>query len=313
LEPETLQALEAAGAAVKTGHFSRFAHDKVMIQRKSGDAIKVLTGSANFSVRGLYVQSNSVLVFDDANVAGLYEQAFEQAFNDQNGFKSSAIASKWYDVQKTTLPALAVSFAPHATPFSLDNVAKSIEAATSSVLFALMEMTGGGPVMTALESVGQRKGIFSVGTLQSESDLTLFKPGIDASTAVTSFDFLDKNVPEPFRAEWRGGPGQVIHHKFVVCDFNGSAPVVYCGSSNLSSGGETSNGDNLVGISNSKVATYYAVEAIKLYDHYRFRSLQQHSTSNKPLTLGTDDAWVKPYYDPSSIKFYERQLLAGAS
>src|SRR5208282_1621261 len=53
--------VKSAGAAnVKQGHFQRFAHDKIIIQKKNGAAVKVLTGSANFSVRGLYVQANNV-------------------------------------------------------------------------------------------------------------------------------------------------------------------------------------------------------------------------------------------------------------
>ena len=37
------------------------------------------------------------------------------------------------------------------------------------------------------------------------------------------------------------GFGHQVHHKFLVCGFNGSNPVVYCGSSNLAVGGEKSN------------------------------------------------------------------------
>ena len=44
------------------------------------------------------------------------------------------------------------------------------------------------------------------------------------------------------------GSGHQIHHKFVVCGFNGDDPVVYCGSSNLALGGEQHNGDNLLEI-----------------------------------------------------------------
>jgi len=312
LEPQTVQALAQAGASVKTGHFNRFAHDKVIIQKKNGNAVKVLTGSANFSVRGLYVQSNSVLVFEDPE-ALLYEQAFEEAFNNMQQFKSSAIASKWFDLPSNATPATSVSFAPHQTAFSLDKVADSINAAKSSVFFAVMEMAGGGRVMDALKSLGDRQELFSLGTIQSSSQLGLFRPGIDANTAVTSFDFLLKNVPEPFKTEWRGGAGQVIHHKFVVCDFNDWDPIVFCGSSNLSSGGEISNGDNLIAISDRRIATYYAVEAIRLFDHYRFRSLHEQSTSSNPLLLTPNDSWIKPYYDPTNIKSHERRLLSGAS
>jgi hypothetical protein len=43
---------------------------------------------------------------------------------------------------------------------------------------------------------------------------------------------------------------------------NGPNPVVFCGSSNLSSGGESCNGDNLLAIYDRDIATAYAVEAI---------------------------------------------------
>src|SRR5665213_3127438 len=62
--------LQDAGVDVVRGHFKRYAHDKCIIQRdKAGNAVRVLTGSANFSVRGLYVQSNSVIAVDEPEVA----------------------------------------------------------------------------------------------------------------------------------------------------------------------------------------------------------------------------------------------------
>jgi hypothetical protein len=311
LEQRTIKALKSAGASVKVGHFARFAHDKVFIQKKNGKARKVLTGSANFSIRGLYVQANSVLVFDDADVAELYEQAFQQAFDDQKKFKSSTIASKWYDIEKSNLPPLSLSFAPHTSDFSLVKVSDAINSAKSSVLFAIMEMGGKGPVTDALKTLGGRKGIVSLGTIESASQLKLFKPGIDANSAVVSFDFLKKNVPEPFKTEWRGGAGQVIHHKFVVCDFNDQLPIVFCGSSNLSRGGEESNGDNLIAIQNGEVAATYAIEAIRLFDHYRFRSLHEKSSTKHPLALHANNEWVKPYYDGTNVKSTERRLFIG--
>jgi hypothetical protein len=66
----------------------------VFIQRKGGKAIKVLTGSANFSVRGLYVQANNVLVFDDPDTAGLYGAVFDQVWKDPStkGFDASSLS-----------------------------------------------------------------------------------------------------------------------------------------------------------------------------------------------------------------------------
>jgi hypothetical protein len=81
-EPKAHAWLVSQGAQVEVGHFQRFSHDKVMIQKRGDVAVKVLSGSANFSVRGLYVQSNNIFVFDDPATAALYEQAFQQSWAD---------------------------------------------------------------------------------------------------------------------------------------------------------------------------------------------------------------------------------------
>jgi len=167
-------------------------------------------------------------------------------------------------------------------------------------------------VMTALQNLGLRQNLFSLGTIQSEGQLKLFKPGIDSNSAVAPFDFLEKNVPEQFKKEWRGGQGQVIHHKLVVCDFNGGSPVMFCVSSNLAAGRGTSKGDNLIAIYDQKIATIFAVEAIRLFDHYGFRSLHEHSTSNAPLMPNSTDAWAKPYHDPKNVKFHDRLVFSGS-
>jgi phosphatidylserine/phosphatidylglycerophosphate/cardiolipin synthase-like enzyme len=69
----------------------------------------------------------------------------------------------------------------------------------------------------------------------------------------------------PFAAEWSGGKGINIHHKFVVTDFNLPTAKVYTGSSNLSVTAETKNGDNLVMIEDCRVATGYAIEALRVF------------------------------------------------
>jgi hypothetical protein len=65
-------------------------------------------------------------------------------------------------------------------------------------------------------------------------------------------------------------PGHEVHDKFVVCGLNGRDPVVYCGSSNLATGGEENNGDNLLEIHDQDIAAAFAIEALLLVDHYNF-------------------------------------------
>jgi phosphatidylserine/phosphatidylglycerophosphate/cardiolipin synthase-like enzyme len=317
LEVDAMHLLQASAGDdnVKTGKFQRFAHDKVFVQRRGGKAVKVLSGSANFSVRGLYVQSNNVFVFDDERLAGLYAQAFDQAWDHPLGeFEASEIAAKWFDEERDGLPRLAASFAPHASAnVSLDRVADAIKGATSSVLFSIMGVVqGSGRVLDEIRRLRERTELYAFGTTQNSSgDLKTTTPA-DPDSPFIPFEFIHQKVPEPFREEFRGGAGQVIHHKFVVCDFNTDKAVAFAGSSNLAGGGEEENGDNLVAFLDPEVATAYAIQALGLIDHYRFRSLQHASGDENPLRLKTrSETWAAEYFEPDNVRFRERLLFIG--
>jgi len=298
---------------IKQGHFRRFAHDKIIIQKKNGKAVKVLTGSANFSVRGLYVQANNVLLFDDPVIADLYEQVFQKVFTDMEGFAKSPLAAKWFDFpSEPNVPNFSVSFSPHTSAsISLDKVNAALTGAKSSVLFAVMELKGGGDILPTLQQLHLSGKVFSYGITQSDAGFTVYKPGQPG--VLVPFAALDKHVPSPFNKEWRGGLGQVIHDKFIVIDFNDANPVVFTGSSNLAAGGENSNGDNLLAIYDRSVVVAFAVEAIRLVDHYHFRASMEAATETKPLLLSSGTSQQKWYandYDKNDIHYVQRLLLA---
>jgi PLD-like domain len=313
LEPEVSERLKKSKAEVTPGHFGQLAHSKVFIQKRAGVAVKVLAGSANFSVRGLYAQSNNVFVFDDPQAAGLYEEAFQQAWENAGKFASSPVAAQWLPVESDALPACVVSFAPHTkAKVSLDRVAEAIRDAKSSVLFAIMEIgRSSGPAMDEIKKLPDRDDIYAFGTTQRiDGDLKVTVSS-DPNSPFIPFSYLQAKVPHPFRKEVAGGSGQIIHHKFVVCDFNGDDPKVYAGSSNLASA-EAANGDNLVEFADRDVATKYAVEAIRLIDHYRFRSVQNKATADSPLRLKRrGEEWAKDFFDPKSPRSLERTVFVG--
>jgi hypothetical protein len=239
-EPKAHAWLAGQGVQVRLGHFQRFSHDKVLIQKRNNTAVKVLSGSANFSVRGLYVQSNNVFTFDDPATAALYEQAFQQSWDDPGGFDTSALAASWHDCGgHDGLPSYSLCFSPHHdAAVSLDRVADAVTNANSSVLFAIMEIGAGtGRLLDAIRALPSRPELYAFGTTQRlDGSLKVQKSGDPASSPFIPFSFLSSKVPAPFRAEWGGGAGQVIHHKFVVTDFNGDSPRVFAGSSNLAAG-----------------------------------------------------------------------------
>ena len=143
-------------AKIEEGHFSNLAHNKVLIQKKNGKPTKVLTGSMNFTIRGIYVQSNNILIFDNPEIADLYEQAFQKAFSDQHNFRKSDIASKWHETKINETTGVSFSFAPHSSskePFPLKTVADAINSPDcSSVMFSMMETASSGVAMKPLRT-----------------------------------------------------------------------------------------------------------------------------------------------------------------
>jgi phosphatidylserine/phosphatidylglycerophosphate/cardiolipin synthase-like enzyme len=325
LEPEVKKRLEHSAGKnnVKTGHFSRFSHDKIMIVSDDGKPVRVLTGSANFSVRGLYVQANSVLIFNDSDTAQTYSDVFNAVWQNKAtaAFEKNELSQKWTDrTAKKGLPPFEVCFSPHHDPnLSLKRVSDAINQAQSSVLFAVMQLGGGGSVMDQLKKqTAKNKKLFWYGVTQNVAQprggkekttgITLHRSG--GQRTLVPFAFLHKNVPQPFKAEINGGAGQVIHDKFVVTDFNGPNPVVFCGSSNLATGGEKSNGDNLIAIYDRAIATMFGVEAIRLVDHFGFRAAL-HKASDSLVLEGKNAKrpWWRDYYDPKNTRYFERLLF----
>jgi hypothetical protein len=324
-ETQATALFKQAGAEVRRTHLARFQHHKAILLRdKTGNPVRVLAGSANFSLRGLYVQANSVLVFEQ-NAAHLYADVFDELWDliGQDGegtagsrkvavgFRQDALAADWHPVPSAGAPRARFAFSPHETDALLTEAADRVKSATSSVLFAVMATDGGGAMVDTLEHVvPQKAGLLSLGVIDKAGGVSAFAPGRDVPSQTVSFAYLKDEAPAPFKQEVDAGTGQHIHHKFVVCEFNGAQPVVFCGSSNLSRGGEEQNGDSLIAIYDPVIVTAYAIEAVRLFDHYRFRASQARATAEHPLLLQPTGAWADPYYDPHNIKYTERTLFA---
>jgi phosphatidylserine/phosphatidylglycerophosphate/cardiolipin synthase-like enzyme len=304
---------------VKRMHFSGLQHNKVLIAKRNGQPQKVLLGSTNFSFRGMYIQANNALVFRSPEVAGFFGDVFNLAFTNPAKFKAQPIATQWHLVHTEGKPPARFCFSPHSAPdLSLNPVGAAIDQATSSVFFAIafLNQATSGAVREAVDRL-QAKSIFSYGISDKKGGLQVKKP--DGSLGIVDFEFLAKGTPEPFKSEWSGGSGIHEHHKFVVTDFNLPTAKVFTGSSNLSVGGESGNGDNLVMIEDPRVATSYAIEALRTFDHLQFRTkLQQTSTAkdSAPLTLklptaiSGNPAWFEKFYVKGSQLENDRKLFS---
>jgi hypothetical protein len=329
-----------APAEIKRGKFARYAHDKVFIVSDGSGPKKVLTGSTNFSVTGFYVNSNHVLVFPDTEVAAKYAEVFDAAWKGEvkrKAYLDTPLASETFSPAKPGRPPMSITFAPHTEEFSkelLNAVAARVEKegrkgrASGSVLFAVMEVDNGtSPVYDTLKTVHANDKIFSFGVSDSDNGISLYEPRKKTGVLVTGKP-VRTQLPPPFNQVPGIGFGHQIHHKFVVCGFNSSDPVVYCGSSNLAIGGESSNGDNLLEIHDPDVVTAFAIEALALVDHFQFlnrfaQGPEAKKTAAKPPPaskrlaaeqagwfLSTRDGWVDKYFDPNDLYYTDRRLFA---
>jgi hypothetical protein len=331
---------KAGAARIKRGKFDRYSHDKVFILHRDGQPAKALTGSTNFSITGLYVNSNHVLLFDDTGVAALYAQVFEQAWNtslNSDAFRNSALAKTEHVFGGAGLPAMRINFSPH-TPADAGlvlgkivtsaNAEKNAPQGLGSVLFAMMELQGGNqnPVYEALSALHADTSLFSFGISDNPEGIELYKIGEATGVIVTGKPAATR-LPPPFNQVRNiPGVGHQIHHKFVVCGVNRDAPVVYCGSSNLALGGECDNGDNLLAIEDEDVAMVFAIEALGLVDHFNFLNGVAAGPTATPTAappanladaavasswfLGTTDMWAKKFFDPNDLHSKDRQIFA---
>jgi len=142
--------------------------------------------------------------------------------------------------------------------------------------------------------------------------LNMQKP--DGNLAVVYPGALKKGVPSPFKEEPEGGPGIRMHHKFIVIDFDKPSARVYMGSYNFSLAADRKNGENPLCIRDRRIVTAYAIEALRLVDHYHFRIVQAETKKSggvmslkRPPAAG-ESAWFEECYTVAR-KVKDRELF----
>ena len=223
----------------------------------------------------------------------------------------------WTSVGLTGIDA-NVAFSPHAQKnAALASIADDIgRKTTSSLLYSLAFLyQTPGPILDAIKKVTANAKIFVYGISDRKvGGLDVQKP--DGNVAPVSPAALTGNVPEPFKSEPTGGSGVRMHHKFVVIDFDKPTARVYLGSYDFSAAADTKNGENLLLVRDRRVAVAYMVEALRMFDHYHFRLVQQDAKEKKrelalskpPRKSGDVAWWAEDYSDPHKIR--DRELFA---
>lgn len=311
-------------------HMSGLQHHKSIAVFGKG-INKVVFGSTNFTWRGFYVQSNNAAVVNSKKAVDDYVDAFDTYFQAKSGkdFRASDAPDGWHRLGIDGLTA-QVGYSPHdAKNGLLDDVGKDIAKAKSCVLFSLafLGQTTKGPIGPALGKQIKSKKVFTLGIADAnvkEGNLGVTVLSPDNKRRIVRSSALTAGVPAPFATEPSGLAGEKgdkrgtrMHHKFVVIDFNTPDARVYFGSYNFSEPADQKNGENLVFIKDRTIATTYMIEALRLYDHYRFRTTQENARGKglkvlelrpPPRKPSEKPWWQKDWDDP--IRRQDRELFA---
>jgi len=320
----------AGTASVVRQHMGSLQHHKSIAVRGPG-IHKVLYGSTNFTWRGFYVQSNNAVIVNSKQAVDDYFAVFEDYFTaaDADAFRTSKGPATFFPLGITGLDA-SVGFSPHtSTNGLLKKVGTDIGKAKSCVLFSLafLGQTTKGPIGPALGKQIKSTKVHTLGIADArvkEGNLGVAVLSPHDKMRVVRSSALTQNVPAPFATEPSGLAGKDgtergtrMHHKFVVLDFDRADARVYFGSYNFSEPADGKNGENLLLVRDRTVATSYMIEAVRLYDHYRLRSLREDAKGKGKkvleLALPPTKASVKPWWqkhwdDP--VRKRDRELFA---
>lgn len=278
---------KTAGAAnVKRQHMSNLQHNKVIVVR-SKEFSAVVCGSTNFSWRAFFVQSNNAIVLKTKTAADVFAHAFEIYFYAKNSAAfGETPATAWTDLGVPSSD-MQVTFSPHPSDGGvLEQIGEDVNTAESSVLFSLAFLyQTQGAMRDAIQRLEQDPHVFVYGMSDRKVG------GLDMKNAngrfvITNPGYLHGSVPAPFSEEPSGVPGIRMHHKFLVVDWDKPSARVYMGSYNFSHPADFENGEHLLCIKDQRIATAYMVEALRLFDHYEYRSANDDAKAkHKPLQL----------------------------
>jgi hypothetical protein len=312
---------------VPSGHIG---HNKFVVYvGPNNQPQAVLLGSTNWTDTAICAQSNNALLVqnpvlakayldywqrlhDDTNPAGRGPQgpALRQADASpgaQNVAVDSGKATVWFSPNSKG-PRPSTRKPDEPTPVDLSEVFSLMEQAKEAILFLVFQPGVPSIVDKAAEVANANPNLFVRGAatdpkaVNEFNTLLVHRAGEDpvevvpASAITDQFSFWENEL-------LKASPGAhaIIHDKIVVIDPMSADCVVVTGSHNLGYRASCNNDENLLIVHGHQgLAQSYAVHVMDVYDHYRFRYLQQQHGDHAFTGLEPTDAWQNKYFDATN-------------
>jgi hypothetical protein len=314
---------------------AKLMHNKFIVHSKGKKPVRVLTGSTNITLNGIYGHSNLAHIVEDPNIAIGFKAYWDRlkkdlkidnAYRDEN-VEAFMIPAKfargtyaifsprrtnldvldWYaQIAGSAGDALFMTFA-----FGMHEKFKNVYRQQDEILrMALMEKT------------------FASGTVKDrdEKDIRAIRKLPNVVVAVGNrivTNAFDRWLDEMRSVDGKGKHVYWIHTKYMIVDPLGKDPIVVSGSANFSKASTDTNDENMLVIKGDKrIADIYFGEYMRLYTHYAFReavqrALEREKAGNpsdwRPQFLETSDDWMRPYFTKSdpSARYSRRIYFAG--
>jgi len=271
---------------------SVYAHNKFVVFVTGGAAIRVWTGSTNWSPHGVYTQVNNGLMVSNADVADAYLGEWKRLEAAGNTTPPPAFENvqEQYHFTKSGV-STSVFFSPHHIPKvdganspDIHYAAALIRGAKQGILTLMLDPGWTNSLLQTIRQVSEAdRNLYVRGVVNSDPTVN---PGKNATDTVgflhgheaipSNYDIVlpgtAKSPDEPIE-DYLGRVGiVVVHSKIIVIDPLGEHPVIMTGSHNMGVKAATINDDNLIIIENDRdLAIAYAVSAISVVNHFWWR------------------------------------------
>jgi phosphatidylserine/phosphatidylglycerophosphate/cardiolipin synthase-like enzyme len=304
-------------------------HNKFVVLLKDGQPDSVLTGSANFSLGGVFGQSNVIHIVEDPAVAAAYARCWDKlaANTDFQALRSSFSSSNPLPPPQERPPVgTSCIFSPQQTLAALDWYAARAKEAQKALfmtfafginkVFMDVYRNGTAGLRYALLDKLLRPGIKASQLAAAEQEMRELREMVENRFAVGNL--LPTNKFDRWLKEALTGLNQhvrFIHTKFMLIDPLGDDPIVITGSANFSDASTKENDENMMIIrGDRRVADIYVGEYMRLWNHYAFREWaekQQSPSETKFKFLDVENQWWRAYFG-GSAKSRQRAYFSGA-
>lgn len=303
---------------------SYISHNKFIVLLENGEPKEVWTGSTNFTMGGIFGQSNVGHVIRDKDIANSYCEYWKVLSTDPTNDKIREWTVNNSPVPETLPPpnSLTPVFSPRSSLEALEWYADRMDKAENTVCFTaafgvneklvkVFEKDKEYPRYLILDNPGGQKSVKDRTRRIQEDNENLVAIGGE----------LEHGLLDRWREEELANINRhvkYIHTKYMIIDPLCDDPVLIGGSANFSEASTEKNDENMVIVrGNKRVIDMYLGEFMRLFNHYYFRTIVKRQKKNpgtkafRSAFLEPDDSWKEPYYKKNSVKYKERHLWIG--